>query len=136
MSFVADASFIGALLIPDEKNEDVEKRYLSTGGREFFTPQLFWYEMGNIFNNLIRRKRSGFDEILKLFPDLSAIGLITDARTGPAYTETLLRIARDYGLTVYDAAYLELAGRKKAALCTLNEGLCRAAPRYGVTLLT
>jgi predicted nucleic acid-binding protein len=35
----------------------------------------------------------------------------------------------------YDAAYLELAKRKNATLCTLDAGLQAAAIKYGVAIL-
>jgi predicted nucleic acid-binding protein len=94
-----------------------------------------WYETVNIFKNLLRRRRCTFDEILELFPLLDAIRITCDFETGPGYAEKLLRLCNDYNISSYDAAYLELAGRKKAALCTLDENLITAAKKYGITVL-
>jgi predicted nucleic acid-binding protein len=56
-------------------------------------------------------------------------------KVGVDYAEKLLRLAHNYDLSSYDAAYLELAGRKKAVLCTLDGNLQRAAEKYGVVVL-
>jgi predicted nucleic acid-binding protein len=91
--------------------------------------------MANIFKNLLRRKRCTFDEILRFFPAFAALCITCDFESGPAYVEKILRLCNDYNISSYDAAYLELAGRKKAALCTLDENLITAAKKYGVSVL-
>ena len=136
MNYVFDASFAGALIIPDEKNPGVDKIHANIGeDEEILVPQLFWYEIANIFKNIIRRKRFTFDEVLTFFPSLAAIRLTSDYETGPGYSEKLLRLCNDYNLSSYDASYLELAERKKAALCTLDDNLTAAAKKRGVTVM-
>jgi len=66
---------------------------------------------------------------------LNEVHLISDFETGTGYIEKLLRLCNDYNISSYDAAYLELAGRKKAVLCTLDENLTVAAKKYGVKVL-
>jgi predicted nucleic acid-binding protein len=99
---------------------------------ERFAPHLLWYEIPNLFKNLIRRKRYTFDDVLLFFPVLTGLGLTCDFETGTVYTERLLRLSNDYNISSYDAAYLELAERKKAVLCTMDEDLINAAKKYGV----
>jgi len=136
MIYVFDASFVGALIIPDEKNPIVDKMRATIGeDEEIFVPQLLWYEVASIYSNLTLRKRYPFDEVLEFFPLLEAMRLTTDFETGTAYSEKLLRICNDYSLSAYDATYLELAGRKKAVLCTLDENLIKAAKKYGAVTL-
>ena len=135
MVYIFDASFIGALIIPDEKNPRVERMYSDVGKDDIFVPQLLWYEIANIFNNLIRHKRHNYREVQKLIPSLAAIQLETDYETGPNYSQRLLKLCVDYNLSSYDASYLELAERKKAALCTLDKGLYTAAKKHGVAVL-
>ncbi len=136
MIYVFDSSFVGALIIPDEKRKEVDEMYNKIQNEdEKLAPQLIWYEIANIFQNLTRRRRFTYEEVLQFFPLLSAIRLTTDYETGADYSEKLLRLCRDYDLSSYDAAYLELAKRKKAALCTLDTGLRASAKKCGVAVL-
>ena len=136
MVYVLDASFVGAVIIPDEKNPRAVKMYLMIkDDDEKYVPCLFSYEMASIFIKLIRHKRYSYDEVVKLLPNLAVIHLTTDNETGVEYTKNLLHLCNDYRISSYDAAYLELAGRKKAVLCTLDEGLRAAAKKHGVAVL-
>ena len=47
----------------------------------------------------------------------------------------VLHLARAVGLTVYDAAYLDLATRRGLPLATVDEQLARAASAAGVALV-
>ena len=46
-----------------------------------------------------------------------------------------MTLARRHRLTVYDAAYLELAVRERLDLATLDENLAEAARREGVAVI-
>jgi predicted nucleic acid-binding protein len=136
MVYVYDASFVGTLVIPDEKNLKVEKIHESLDeDEEIFTPQLFWYEITNIFNKLLLRKRYTFEKIVPFFSTVSKVGLITDTETGIGYSQKLFHLCNDYKLSSYDAAYLELADRKKAVLCTLDRDLKIAAKKHGIEVI-
>jgi len=136
MVYVFDSSFVGALIIPDEKDPAVNKIYAKIKKEDGkHAPHLLWYEISNVFKNLLRRKRYTFNEVEGFFPLLDEIRLICDFETGIDYTEKLLRLCDDYNISSYDAAYLELAGRKKAVLCTLDENLTAVAKKYGVKVL-
>jgi predicted nucleic acid-binding protein len=136
MLYVFDSSFVGALIIPDEKSKETDKLYAKIQNDDTrYVPQLLYYEIANIFKNLIRRRRYTYDEVLTFVPPLASLHLTIDPEAGAALSERLLRIAQDYNLSSYNAAYLELAGRKKAILCTLDENLKKAAKKYGAAVL-
>jgi predicted nucleic acid-binding protein len=136
MVYVFDASFVGAIIIPDERDPYVEKIYTKIKKEdEKYAPHLFWYEISNVFKNLLRRKRYTFDDVLGFFRPLAAIHLTCDCETGTGYANELLRLCNDYNISSYDAAYLELAWRKKAALCTMDDNLAIAAKKHGVAVL-
>ena len=136
MTYVFDASFVGAIIIPDEHNPRINKMQAGIGEEEnIYVPQLLWYEIASIFRNLIRRKRYTPDEVLQFIPLLAAVRLETDHKTGPDYSQKLLRFCNEYNLSSYDASYLELAERKKAVLCTLDQDLGAAAKKRGVAVL-
>ena len=136
MTFVIDTSFIGAKIIPDEKNEKIDRMYLQLGDNdEKIVPQLFVFEIVNLFMNLIRRKRCTYKEACNLLQVISGINFTVDSETGPAYLKMLLDLCNEHNLSSYDAAYLELALRKKAVLCTMDDKLKRAAKKCGVAVL-
>ena len=136
MIYVFDSSFIAALIIPDERDPHSDGMYIKIKNEdEKHTPQLLWYEITNIFKNLLRRKRYTYEEVLQFFPLLSSIRLITDFETDVNYSKKIWNLCNDYNLTSYDAAYLELAERKKAVLCTLDENLIAAAKKHNVAVL-
>ena len=136
MIYVFDASFIGTQIIPDEKDPRVEKIYAKIKhDDEKYVPHLLWYEIANIFKNLMRRNRYTYDKVLKFFPYLAGMHLSCDTAGGTEYSKKLLKLCNDYNLSSYDAAYLELAERKNAVLCTLDDNLRVAAKKYGVEVI-
>ena len=67
--------------------------------------------------------------------DLALLDITTDQQTDShAWTDTL-NLADRFQLTVYDAAYLELAQRRGLPLATLDQELRTAATAIGLTLL-
>ena len=136
MFYVFDSSFIIAIIVPDESASRVDKlRAGISEDAEILAPKLLWYEITNVFNNLIRRKRFTIDEVMQFYQPLAAIRLVLDHETGIDYSKKLLGLCYDYNLSSYDAAYLELAGRKNAVLCTLDEDLRDAAKKHGISLI-
>lgn len=101
---------------------------------DIFVPQLFWYETANVFRNLIRHKRFTSEEADHFFSMLSFIKLKTDFETGEFYTKKLWELSNNCSLSAYDAAYLELADRKKAVLCTLDAEIIKAAKKHSVKI--
>lgn len=67
---------------------------------------------------------------------VAGIGKGTASEQASADTSRVEAIAREYRLTGYDAAYLELAQRLNLPLATLDKELLLAAPAAGVTLLS
>lgn len=59
---------------------------------------------------------------------------IASETNGHAWTTTL-RLSERFKLSMYDAAYLELAERRSLPLATLDRDLRKAAPALGVALL-
>jgi len=136
MIYVLDSSFVGAQIIPDEKDPKVDKMYAKIKPDDAkHVPHLMWYEIANVFKNILRRNRYTYNTVLHFFPYLAAMDLICDYATGVDYSQKLLQLCNDYNLSSYDAAYLELAERKRAVLCTLDENLVKAAKKYGVVTL-
>lgn len=65
---------------------------------------------------------------------LTALPIETDLETGSRMTGDVMALARQFKLTAYDAAYLELAMRLGAELGTTDRALVRAAKKVGVPI--
>lgn len=66
---------------------------------------------------------------------ISRLPILTDEGDVERAWSDILPLARQEGLTVYDAAYLDLAMRLALPLLTLDRDLAAAAKRLGVPVL-
>jgi predicted nucleic acid-binding protein len=66
---------------------------------------------------------------------LTMLPVTLDIETADQAWMATARLAERYQLTLYDAAYLELAQRRKLPLATLDKDLIRAGKTLGMTLL-
>ncbi|GBR76393.1 virulence associated protein C (VapC)-like PIN domain [Candidatus Termititenax persephonae] len=136
MLYVLDASFCASCLLPDEQTAGWEEVFLNViADAEVYVPQIWWYEMANIFRNNVKRKRLDWATVLELNQCLLNYAFSTDSSFGGAYTEKLLEITKTYDLTAYDAAYLELARRKNATVGTLDDRLKAACLQAKLAVL-
>ncbi|MBU6374251.1 MAG: type II toxin-antitoxin system VapC family toxin [Alphaproteobacteria bacterium] len=98
-------------------------------------PELFWFEVANVMSLAVRRGRLTVGAVRPRLDLLAALPITTDAECwSRAGSETTL-VALGQNLTVYDAAYLELALRIGAPLATFDQALRTAARSLGVSLL-
>ena len=67
--------------------------------------------------------------------DLALLPISVDPETERQAWSATIRLAHQHGLTVYDAAYLELAQRRGLPLATLDDELCRAAQSEGLIVI-
>ena len=129
MSLVIDSSMTLAWYFEDEKTAaslTVLKRVVEAGA---VVPALWRLEVASGFQVAVRRGRITVAYRDASLSDLRALVIALDPQTDHhAWTETLALSDR-YGLTPYDAAYLELARRAQLPLATLDEALIRAAKR-------
>jgi predicted nucleic acid-binding protein len=83
----------------------------------------------------VRRRR--LDAIYRdaSLAELALMPITIDADTNTYAWTTTLRLAERFSLTLYDAAYLELAQRRSLPLATLDQELRAAAPALSIALL-
>lgn len=98
-------------------------------------PSIWRFEVGNALQMAIRRKR-----ITDVFRDdalarLLAMPISVDPDTDAHAWTTALRLSQRFGLTLYDAAYVELAQRHSLPLATLDEEMRAAAIALSVSVL-
>ena len=92
-------------------------------------PGIFWYEIRNVLIGAERSGRIDREGTERFLERLDELQIEMDQ--GHSEVETLA-LARRHHLTVYDAAYLEVALRRHANLATLDVALAAAARGEGV----
>jgi predicted nucleic acid-binding protein len=135
-ALVLDCSMTLAWILDDEQPElvaNVLDRVVEEGA---LAPTLWPLEVGNALLVAERRGRLSVGNRVQALRDLSDLPIALDDETaGRAWRETM-RLAETQNLTLYDAAYLELALRRGLALATLDKALRDAAGRVGVSIFT
>ena len=133
--FVVDASIALAWLLPDEETEKAEKVVILARLSGAIAPALFPLEVANALRTNLRRGRIDVGYRDKALAELDRASVARDLESyDPEILLETVRLSDLHGLTVYDAAYLELAIRHDAPLGTLDDDLRRAAAAENVAL--
>lgn len=124
MPFVLDASIAASWVLQDEDEPAARAALQRIAGDEAVAPALFWFEIRNILVVSERRGRITEAVTRNFLQSLSSLPILLDASPDE---DRVLRLARRHKLSVYDAAYLELAQRRKVPLASLDAALVKAA---------
>lgn len=135
MSLVLDASMTLSWLFSDEQTE-TSRNVLATVTQEgAVVPALWRLEVANALQSAVRRKRIAVADRDACLGDLTALRIAIDPETDThAWGETL-RLAEAHSLSVYDAAYLELARRRGLPIATLDADLADAARAHDLEVI-
>lgn len=132
MSFVLDASVTIVWAMQDEMHPVADLAFEKLDTEQALVPALWWYEVRNILVVNERRMRISVADSTQFQRDLGKYPI----RIGQIFDRpSLVDLARRFQITVYDAAYLELAIREQVPLATLDKALRVAAEAAGVPLL-
>ena len=135
MSFVLDNSVALAWCFEDEQTPAVMElldRVAETGAN---APLLWPLEALNGLFVAERRHRLDGTRRAKLTTFLRDLPIALDAETADQAWGTISRLAERFKLTTYDAAYLELAQRRRLPLASLNQDLRAAAMAMNIQTL-
>lgn len=132
MPVVIDHSVTMAWCMGDEDTpmaDEAMSRVVEEGG---VVPGIWWYELRNALLMNERRGRISRQQVADTLVDSQSLGISVDH----GHDETLiLELAQQFGLTTYDAAYLEVALRHSLPLATLDEKLQQAAEAVGIAVV-
>jgi predicted nucleic acid-binding protein len=106
-----------------------------TDGAKAWVPALWHLELGNVLLGAQRRGRVDKAGIERFLSGLAAYDIEVDHATMEVAWSKTLSIAETFGLTMYDAAYLELALRRGLPLASLDEQLRTAMRKAGGRVL-
>lgn len=134
MPFVIDASVALAWCFGDEASPATQA-LLATLDRDYAAAPAIWpFEVSNALVMAARRGRISTHDVDGHLLDLLALPIRIDAPPDSVALGIAVALARAHRLTIYDAAYLELALRLNLAIATTDEELMTAARAEGVQL--
>lgn len=134
--FILDCSVVMSWFFEDEATPACDRLLdlLNAEGRAIVA--MHWpLEVGNALLMGERRKRASPADIAHFLGVLAALSIETDRETGVNAPTTTLALARSHNLSLYDAAYSELAMRRNLSLATLDKNLRTAARKVGIKCL-
>lgn len=131
---VIDASLTLAWCFSDEDDAYAESVLEALPACRVAVPDLWPLEVANALLVGERRKRLSSAETSRVLLLLAALPILVEPGSAHAAFDHVMPLARQHGLTVYDAAYLELAMRRGLPLGSLDDQLRKAARAVGVAL--
>ena len=135
MSFVLDASVTLNWYLDDERTAAADALLMRAAVEGAVVPALWRLEVANGLQMAVRRGRLDPRYRDAAIAELGHLPITVDPETdAPAWGGTL-HLADRCQITLYDAAYLELARRLRLPLATLDAKLGRAAATAGVDVL-
>jgi predicted nucleic acid-binding protein len=130
--FVIDASAILSWCFVEEQPKDAEALLQRLVAAGLAAPAHWPFEVANILW-VAERKRRIDAAAANVFVDLiEMLGVALDAQSSAMALKESRALALAHNLTVYDAAYLELALRRGAGLVSKDNALLSAAEAAGV----
>jgi predicted nucleic acid-binding protein len=132
MAIVLDASIVAVWALADESSPLAIQAATRLKSEAGFVPRIWWYEIRNLLLVNERRQRISPNDSLAFLTLLSSFPIQFDQLFEE---EPIFRLARQFRLSFYDAAYLELAQRHGIPLATLDKALQAAAISAGISLL-
>ncbi|HEX4741701.1 MAG TPA: type II toxin-antitoxin system VapC family toxin [Caulobacteraceae bacterium] len=135
MTLALDASMTIAWLFADERTAQVETVMLRVVDEGAVVPSLWRLEVANVLRGAWRRGRCDRAYADRSLRRLDRMPITTDDQTDLQAWGAIWELALDEQLTLYDAAYLELALRLQLPLASGDVALCAAASRRGLEVL-
>ena len=131
MAIVVDCSVVMALCFPDEESAVAERGLEAMSAEGAIVPAIWWFE---VRNTLLVGERRGRIDASRTAAFLRDLGLLPVRLDREPDEVVLMALAREHKLTAYDAAYLEVALRRRMPLLTLDRRLRAAATLAGARL--
>jgi predicted nucleic acid-binding protein len=135
VSLVIDSSMTLAWCFEDERTEAslaVLKHVADAGA---IVPDLWHLEVLSGLQAAVRRGRIDSAYRDASLADLQSLAVTVDSGTHRQAWSATRGLCDRFGLTPYDAAYLELAQRRQLPLATLDAALARAARADNIPLI-
>ncbi len=136
---VLDNSINSRMLWPDSESPENNAYALRTiqqadGGSVFHVPTIWHYEAAHVAAALVRSGQVSQASATRYFEQVGKLPIKTDTTSHDIASTAVFALSIQFGLSVYDAAYLELALRSGATLATNDRRLKAATREAGAPL--
>jgi len=126
-SFVIDASIIVAWNDPRESNSYADGVLDCLEKETAITSPLCCLEVNNVLRLFEKKELITSFDLERTIAFVDSLPILRDRANVDFSMPLTLRLSREYGLTIYDACYLELAVRLNLPLASLDNDLIKAA---------
>jgi predicted nucleic acid-binding protein len=133
--FVLDCSVTMAWCFEDEVTEYSESIFEALLKSNAIVPSLWRLEVANVLLMAQRKKRISKIKATEFIDSLNALPIHVDHAAENRSMSSILTLAEETHLTIYDATYLELALHHALPIATLDSVLRKAAEKMKITLL-
>jgi predicted nucleic acid-binding protein len=135
MRLVVDASVALAWALPDEISAYADAVLVAVERDGLLVPDLWPREIANGLAIAYLRKRITPADEQAFLTALSHLNIdVEESTSAVAAVQAGTAAAVRYGLTAYDAGYVDLASRKGLSLATLDTAMRKAAEKAGVAI--
>ncbi len=134
--FIADSS-VGVAWAVHAQASDTTDELLEqvAAGAPLVVPSLWPFEVANSLLVLLRRRRLLTEERDRALEALGRLPFVVDDQGCRFAFGRISELAAEHGLSIYDAAYLELAVRRQLPLASRDDALAKAAKACRIRLL-
>jgi predicted nucleic acid-binding protein len=129
---VLDASITVSWLLDEPSALDLES-VLRT--ERIIVPSHWTVEVGHAILKALRRNTIRQEQLIGIASDLDGLSISVQPPIDVAAIVPLLNFAWEHGLTMYDAAYVQLARNRTAKLATLDKAMGQTAAKLGIEML-
>jgi predicted nucleic acid-binding protein len=134
-AFIVDCSVAMTWVFHDEASPETTQLLRRLDVESALVPAHWFLEVANVLAIAERRQRLTATQSAQFVGLLDLLQFEIDNEASGRAFDHILTLSRSHTLTSYDAAYLELAIRRKLPLATLDDELRSAAAALGVPLL-
>jgi predicted nucleic acid-binding protein len=125
--FVVDASYAAAWCFDDEATAATDRMFRRAAASGIVVPSIWKFEIANLIRSAERRQRLTQAQSDFRLTALATLVVLDDESSQDRTWTDVLALARAHVLTVYDAAYVELALRLRLPLATRDKVMAEAA---------
>jgi len=130
--FVVDTSIVMSWCFEDEENSYAEDVLESLEFAQALVPAIWPLEVGNVLLVAERKKRLSQAAVVRFLALLDGLPITVEQETRERMLKEIVSLAREHGLSTYDASYLDLAMRLDLPLATQDTSLAKAAKKCKV----